>query len=97
MLFKMNKYKPSGVYVTGIDLSSQDSDRSVTVLGLVGNSQTGPKLNIINLVPETKPIKWWEFWRYHLITQYNHEVKQSKEEFKRIYGTLEIKKEHGKK
>ncbi len=48
--------------------------------------QRGPKNPLIFIGPTIERIKWWQFWRYHLIKQYKKEMKESREKFLEIFG-----------
>lgn len=73
--------KPN-VKVTETDITHNRVKTDYVVLGAV----SGPLFKPVNLVNEIKPIKWYQFWRYHLIGTYNERNRQLQNQFESIFS-----------
>lgn len=86
-----NKLASSGVFVTETDLSVTTVNSTMPNI-VVGKTSKGPVNEPIIICPKTKPVEWYQFWRYSDRKKYNKEVAECLEKFHKIFGTVETKK-----
>ena len=75
----------SGVRITETDLSSIKTSENYN-FAVFGKTERGPKNEPIVLIPKTKPVKWFQIWRYKDKKKYKEEVKECREKFYEMFG-----------
>jgi len=66
---------------------SNHEDSPSIIIPVTSNS---PAKEPIVLAPTIKPIRWWQIWRWHLISERNSEIGKCMNKFDEIYGELGI-------
>lgn len=53
---------------------------------MIGSSLKGPASAPVYIGPTIKPIRWYQFWRWHLRAEYNRQCEQAGADFKKYFG-----------
>jgi len=80
LFWRTKKVKPS-VTVTEIDKTIHIPNQKN--LEIKKGSLNPPILIRANIIDQ---IRWWQFWRYHLIKKRKQQLKETMEEFTKIFG-----------
>jgi len=83
--WKSKKYKKPSVTVKHVDTTIHIPHQSEhqTIL----NCLTPPKSKIIFIGTSINRIKWYQFWRWHLVKQYKKECEEAKQKFIDTFGS----------
>lgn len=80
-----NNFVASSVYTKETDLSTS-SNIGFNSLIVGGKSEKAPINESILLFPKTKPVKWYQFWRYSDKKKYAKEAEECRIKFYETFG-----------
>lgn len=80
-----SEYISPGVYVNVVD-NSTPVQVDVSIPAIIGVAEYGPMNAPKFYGPSIAPIRWWQFWRWHLIPRYRRECKEALKALVRDFG-----------
>jgi len=85
LFWRTTKVNPN-ITITEIDKTVHIPDPKN--LGIIMSSEKGPLKPpiLIGANVTIEPIRWWQFWKYHLIKKRKQQLKEATEEFIKIFG-----------